>query len=186
MTVFDLEVDAGRLDFRLMVNGAVTLFWRTPLFAEAIRWMSQHGYRIVSLDANLWTSDDDLHREIAAALDFPDYYGRNLNALNDCMRDVVGYAYGTTRDATGLLMTFSGYDAFARERPQTAQIVLDIMAVQARCAMLTGHRILCLVQSNDPNITFEPVGAAPVSWNHAEWFDDQRQPGSAPHRLFTE
>ncbi|WP_433045535.1 hypothetical protein [Dactylosporangium sp. CS-033363] len=28
---------------------------------------------------------------------------------------------------------------------------------------------MCLVQSNDPNITIEPVGATLVGWNDAEW-----------------
>jgi hypothetical protein len=108
MAVFDLDADANRLDFRLVLSSVVTLFWRTQLFEEAIDWMRRHGYTIVRLDASGWTTDDDLHRDIAAALDFPDYYGRNLDALNDCMRDVVDYEYGTTREATGL---------FARVRP---------------------------------------------------------------------
>jgi hypothetical protein len=186
MAVFDLDADTGRLDFRLMLNSAVTLFWRTELFAAAVAWLRRHGYTLVSLDASGWTSDADLHRDIAAALDFPAYYGHNLNALNDCMRDVVNYAYGTTHEATGLALTFAGYDAFARQSVRTAHIVLDIMAEQARCAMLTGHRILCLVQSDDPTLSFEPVGAMPVIWNHAEWLDAQRQPGSTPQRLFSE
>ncbi|GAA1843638.1 barstar family protein [Asanoa iriomotensis] len=183
MAAFDLERDANRLDFRLMLHGAVTLFWRSHLFAEAVDWMREHGYTIVQLDASAWTTDDDLHSAIAAALDFPDYYGRNLDALNDCMRDVVAHAYGTTEDATGLLLAFAGYDAFTRGRPRTAQAVLEILADQARCAMLTGHRMLCLVQSNDPRITFEPVGASPVLWNPAEWLDAKRQPSSVPHPL---
>src|SRR5690349_20528846 len=108
VAAFDLEVDAQRLDFRLMCNGFVTLFWREQLLAEATEWMRMHGYTIKSLDAGGWDTDEDLHRDIAGALDFPDYYGRNLAALNDCMRDVADYAYGTTRDATGLLVTFAG------------------------------------------------------------------------------
>jgi hypothetical protein len=186
VAVFDLEVDARRLDFLLVRNSVVTLFWRTSLFAEATNWMRQNGYTTVSLDASTWQSDDDLHRDIAAALGFPDYYGKNLDALNDCLRDVVGYEYGTTREATGLAITFAGYDTFARRRPRTAQIVLDIVADQARRAMLTGHRMLGLVQSGDPNITFEPVGATPVIWNHAEWLDAKRQPGSVPRPLISE
>ena len=186
MAPFDLDMDANRLDFRLMVNGFVTLFWRTELFGEATTWMRRHGYTVVMLDATNWTSDDDLHRDIAAALDFPDYYGRNLDALNDCMRDVADYAYGATREATGLVLAFAGYDAFARRCPRTAYAVLDIMADRGRCAMLTGHRIPCLVQSNNPTISFESVGATPVMWNHAEWLDAKRKPGSAPHRLVSE
>jgi hypothetical protein len=102
------------------------------------------------------------------------------------MRDVVNYEYGTTRQAAGLVLAFAGYDAFARKRPRTAQIVLDIMADQARCARLTGHRILCLVQSGDPAITFEPVGATPVLWNHAEWLAAHRKPGSSAPKLADE
>ncbi|MFD9005044.1 barstar family protein [Streptomyces sp. NPDC059582] len=29
-----------------------------------------------------------MHRDVATAIDFPDYYGHNLDALNDCLRDV--------------------------------------------------------------------------------------------------
>ena len=183
MAVFDLEVDARRLDFRLALTSAVTLFWRPALMDEATDWLRQQGYTIAAFDATTWASDSDLHRDIAAALDFPDYYGKNLDALNDCLRDVVDYEYGTTRQAAGLALTFSAYDTFASRHPGTAQIVLDIVADQARCAMLTGHRMLCLVQCESPDMTFDPVGATPVARNHAERLDSQRRPGSVPHRL---
>lgn len=186
MAVFDLELDVRRLDFLLLRSSAVTLFWRPALLAEATGWLRRQGYTVASLDAGTWLSDDDLHRDIAAALDFPDYYGGNLDALADCLRDVVNYEYGTTRQATGLALTLTGYDTFARGRPRTAQTVLDIVADQARGAMLTGHRMLCLVQCDDPHTTFDPVGAMPVSWNHAEWLDSQRRPGSAPDRLLSD
>jgi hypothetical protein len=160
---------------------------------RVLRWTQQTAERhealicpLVLLDASRWTSDADLHRDIAAALEFPAYYGRNLDALNDCLRDVVDYEYGTTRDATGLVLALTDYDTFVARSPRSAQIVLDIIADQARCAAITGHRILCLVHSRDPKITFEPVGAMDVTWNRAEWFSARRQPGSAPHPLITE
>lgn len=183
MAAYILESDTSGLDFRLVINSFVTLFWRMELLDQALGWLQGRGYTVVRLDASRWTADADLHCDIAAALDFPDYYGRNLDALNDCMRDVVDYQYGATRDATGLVLAFTGYESFAKERPRTAHTVLDIMADQARAAALIGHRVMCLVQSNDPNIAFEPVGAMSVMWNHAEWFDARRRPGSQPHPL---
>jgi hypothetical protein len=66
------------------------------------------------------------------------------------------------------------FDAFATVDSRTAQIILDIFASQARNAILIGHRITCLVQPNDPQLAFEPVGAMPVMWNDAEWFDHAR------------
>jgi len=38
---------------------------------------------VAILDASGWHAGADMHRDIAAALDFPDYYGNNLDALND-------------------------------------------------------------------------------------------------------
>ena len=52
--------------------------------------------------------------------------------------------------------------------------MLDILAGQARTAILIGNRVICLVQSNDPQLTFDPVGAMPVMWNDAEWLNANR------------
>lgn len=183
VTTFDADADARRLDYRLMANTFVTLFWRASVFDEAVQWLAGHGYTIVHLDARRWATKADMHRDVASALDFPDYYGHNLDALNDCLRDVVAYRYGTTREATGLLIAFNGYHAFAEADRRCAAEVLDIIAGQARSAALIGHRMLCLVQSDDPQIAFEPVGAMPVLWNHREWLDARRRPGSDPHPL---
>jgi hypothetical protein len=74
------------------------------------------------------------------------------------------------------VLVFTRYDRFAGSCPRSSQIVLDIMAGQARSAALFGRRMMCLVQSDDPDIRFEPVGATPVMWNDAEWLDAKRQP----------
>ncbi|MFF4016335.1 barstar family protein [Streptomyces sp. NPDC001843] len=117
----------------------------------------------------------DLHRDVAAALDFPGHHGRNLDALNDCLRDVEAYECGTTREATGLVLVLTRYDRFTRAQPRAAQVVLDIVADRARGAALFGHRIMALVQSDDPDIAFEPVGAMAVMWNGAEALDSSRR-----------
>ncbi|WP_459213789.1 barstar family protein [Paenarthrobacter ureafaciens] len=52
--------------------------------------MRNHQYKVVKVDAAAWQSQADLHQDVALALDFPDYYGSNLDALNDCLGDVAG------------------------------------------------------------------------------------------------
>ena len=52
--------------------------------------------------------------------------------------------------------------------------MLNIIADQARSAILVGNRIICLVQSNDPQLSIEPVGALPVMWNDAELLNSSR------------
>jgi Barstar (barnase inhibitor) len=122
----------------------------------------------------LGASTAEMFDDVAARLDFPDYFGRNLDALNDCMRDVASRAYGWRADATGLVIVLRGFDAFTSVDRRIAQILLDIFADQARCAILIGNRIMCLVQSNDPRLSFDPVGAMPAMWNDAEWLNSKR------------
>lgn len=177
MAAFDPETDLSQdRAFRLLSNTPVTLFWRRRILDETTAWLSDHGYQVTHIDASSWSTERDLHRDIAAALGFPDYYGRNLDALNDCMRDVVSQDYGWAPNTTGLALVLTGYDAFTVHRPRAAQVVLDIMADRSRSAALLGRRLMCLVQSNDPHIRFEPVGATPVAWNDAEWLDSTRRP----------
>jgi hypothetical protein len=167
----DLRGDEGFL--LLVSNSFVRLFWRAALFEQTVTWLRGHGYHVARLDASAWTREADMHRDIAALFGFPDYYGHNLDALNDCLGD---FAFGTDAGAAGFVLAFTGYDVFAAHCPREAQIVLDIVADLARRAMLTGHRVCCLVQSNDPEIRFEPVGAMPVLWNDEEWLDSRRRP----------
>lgn len=115
------ELD-GEPDFRLMMNSCVTLYWRRTLLDREVGRLHERGYQIVRLDASGWTTDGDLHTAIAAALDFPASYGRNLDAFNDCLRDVVDHKYGWRPDATGLVVVFDGYDTFARCRPRSAHV----------------------------------------------------------------
>ena len=177
MAPFDPDADFSQAaDWRLVLNGFVTLFWNPAILGETMAWLVEHGYQVVTADAATWTTDADLHRELAALLDFPDYYGANLDALNDCLSDVAAYEYGTTRDATGLVLVLRHYDAFAARSERTAKVVLDIFADRARFGALIGHRMLCLVQSDDPDIRFEPVGASSVTWNDQEWPDAKRHP----------
>ena len=162
------------VDFRLVHNTFVTMFWRSSLLDETIEWLRSHAYDVVEFDAASWGSVADMFDDVAAGLEFPDYFGRNLDALNDCMRDVASGEYGWRADAAGLVIVLRGFDAFASVDSRTAQILLDIFADQARCAILIGNRIICLVQSDDPRLSFDPVGAMPVLWNDAEWLNSKR------------
>ena len=43
--------------------------------------------KYVFLDGERLRSPDELHRAFADALDFPAYYGHNLDALHDCLTE---------------------------------------------------------------------------------------------------
>ena len=43
---------------------------------------------IYVLDGNRMTSREEAHEYIASELNFPEYYGKNLDALEDCLGDM--------------------------------------------------------------------------------------------------
>jgi RNAse (barnase) inhibitor barstar len=106
-------------------------------------------------------------------LGFPDYYGRNLAAWIDCLSDLEVPQTG------GVVLQFKHYDAFAQSHSQLAQTILDSIESTSRRFLLTGQRLLALVQSDDPRIRFERVGAMAVTWNPREWLDTDRGVGRA-------
>jgi hypothetical protein len=105
---------------------------------------------------------------VSRALSFPAYYGKNLASWIDCVAEL------PVPDESGTALVFRRYDAFAKTQPQLAQTILDSLEMTSRRFLLTGRRLLALVQSDDPRIRFERVGAMPVTWNPREWLDTDR------------
>jgi hypothetical protein len=179
MAAFDLDDPDDEEAYRLVMNGPVTLFHAPEVLAESVGWLSAHAYGVVEIEAATAQTTLQLLDRFAAALHFPRYFGRNLNALNDCLRDVADHAYGFDPAAVGSVLVLRGYDAFARHEPHDAWRVLDIVASRWQEAALVGHRMMCLVQSDDPDLALRPVGATLVGWNGAEWLVARRH--TDPH-----
>lgn len=163
MAVFDADARWYHdLDWQLVQDSFITLFRSGDRLEYATTGLQDRGYRVVTLDAARWHSEADMHTGIASALYFPDYYGRNFDALDDCLIDVAAGDYGLdpTTD-TGLALVLIHYDSFAEQVPR-AHLLLDIFATQARGAALYGHRMMCLVDSDLPAAAFPRVGGTGI------------------------
>jgi hypothetical protein len=158
----DNDADLLRLDFRLLRDGPTTLYFQPSVLADDCAWLASHGYRRDRFDCSTWLTSQDAHAQLATTLEFPDYYGHNLDAFNDCM------SYVEIPDEGGRALVLSRYDVLNRAMPEFAAHVLDIVATQSRHHLLFGRRLIALVQSDDPDIAFEPVGACAVGWNPRE------------------
>lgn len=121
------------------------------LDAAAAR-LAADGYHVVRLDAAGWRDAADMHTAVGAALHLPDHYGRNLDALNDSLRDVAEGDYGRPAGSAGLALVLDGYDRFARADPGTARALLDVWTAAAASgpAGRPDDRLRCLVAEPDP------------------------------------
>jgi len=177
MAVFSAnEVLDQRLDWTVLRDGGVALYWRSEILADDLLWFGSNGYHIVSFEAANWLTEDQMHDSFKAGLSFPDYYGKNLDALNECMCDDL-----VVPDAGGLVLVLNHYDHFAKVNldagssgKKIADVVLDIFAGATRYHMLFGRRLLILVQSDDAWIQFGRLGGMAASWNRREWLNKNR------------
>lgn len=71
MVAFDRDAEWGDEALALMVNTFVVLFWRMSLLDAKLVWLLGRGYEVARVDASMWTTEADLHRDLAAALNFP-------------------------------------------------------------------------------------------------------------------
>ena len=169
MAIFRNEPEEfQRVDWRLLHNGAVTLYFRPQVLAADVAWLKDHGYRVDSFDCSVWAGKSEMHEALSSQLEFPGYYGGNLDALNDCIGDI------EIPDEGGRVLVFKRYDSFAAKLPDVAWSVLDIIDNNSRRLLLFGKRLITLVQSDDPAISFERVGSNPVMWNINEWLNKSR------------
>ena len=105
MPTFDLSATPNDdKDWALLKNSHVHLYWRPQILEETVTWLRARAYQIIAVDAGPWSEAADMHTAVARAFGFPGYYGRNLDALNDCLRDVALYEYGARRNATGTVL----------------------------------------------------------------------------------
>jgi RNAse (barnase) inhibitor barstar len=79
---------------------------------------SKNGWRLFYLDGAKIRDKKTLLDHMARAMDFPDYFGKNWDALNDCLTDL--------ERATGYIVLFDAPDRFMQNSPADWDVALDV------------------------------------------------------------
>src|ERR1700722_7277587 len=109
MTAFNQHDEhENRLDWKILRDGSIALYWRRELFDEVLAWFRQQHYQVSSFDCERWVSTEEMHADLQRTLSFPAYYGRNLDALNDCLGDL------EVPDTGGMAVALTRFDAYAK------------------------------------------------------------------------
>ena len=164
-----MHTDNTTLEGRLLQNGCVVMYHSPFLMEEHSGALVSSGWRFKEIYLADKGTQEELFEQVALMLDFPDHFGRNLDAFRDCLSDLD--FYGNARLALGL----ERFHVLAHRDPAFAHAVLDIFAESERRCLMEGKRVLFMVQSDDPDLNFPQVGATPVLWNFEEWLDSKRK-----------
>ena len=123
--------DENTLDYAVIRDGGITIYRDFRFLEEDIQWLRNSSYRIHRVDCADWVSENALHESLKTALAFPDYYGKNFNALNDVISDL------DVPDVGGVALVLSAYDFYPNGAGASlsgssgmvwAAIVLDILS----------------------------------------------------------
>ncbi len=156
------------LDYYLMRDGGIAIYHHAQVIDKDVEWLESHGYNIEQFDCTNWKTEKDMLNVLAQKLGFPQSSQSNLDGLNDYLSDI------DVPENGGLVLVFRRYDVFNASHPSIAWQILDVFSTQSRFFLLFGKHLMVLIQSDDPNIKFNPVGSCPMQWNSKEWMNQKR------------
>ena len=87
------------------------------------------GRHVVTLDLGRVADKPGLMERCAQALALPDWFGRNWDALADSLGDSTVWPAPAVEK--GLLLVVTGWEPYARTRPEEWQIARDVFAQAA-------------------------------------------------------
>ncbi len=156
------------LDWLIIRDGPIVKYFSSDILEEDIKELDKMRYQIIDLSTSDWTPEN-AHKKIQVGFDFPDYYGGNRAAFEDCLDDKFDKKY------RGLVIVFRHFDKFYSENKEFSESLMDGISSVAWTWLLTGQRLITIIQSDDPDLEIDRVGGYQPSWNGAEWFDDKRK-----------
>ena len=164
----DLFTNNINFDIQVLQNGPISMYFKLDFLKSDIKSLKEIGYEVIYFDTSNWTIAS-AHQDLKEKLSFADYYGDNLNAFNDCLGDF------DTKDSCGLVIVFERFDIIADKEMDFCLGFLDVITEQSRQWLLTDRKLICLLQSNNPDLHFEKVGGLNPTWNRQEWLNEKRK-----------
>lgn len=161
MAVFSSE-DCNRLDFEILAEGGVALYYQHEVLGEDLAWLALERYEVVQFDEEALDSVMGFHFEARLKLGFPEGYEPTLEYLRDYLSEVEVPAEG------GVVLVLLGVERIAEDDLEGLRGIVDVIRDLSHEFVLTGHRFLALMQSDDPELDLGAFGARPVLWNPRE------------------
>ena len=170
--VFDDSVRGTHAeDFQLLRSGHLHFYrhrWaRDRLLAD----LDALGYELITVDLASRGAPDAIHGAVISAVpDWPEGYGQSTwLGFGDGLTD---HLLHTAREQVVLLLT--NWDQAYGDPQAEASTLLDLLARVAPWHLLFGRRLICLIETDNPDFEL-PLGEEYVGWNPHEWL--------YPHRL---
>ena len=105
------------------------------------------GYLISLLDGAEISSEEELLKHLAQAMKFPDYFGNNWNALEECLSDL------DWLPAKGYVIQFANADIFIKTHSSDFKVFVQIIESVKSYWNAINVDLILIVETNNPVVT---------------------------------
>jgi RNAse (barnase) inhibitor barstar len=157
-----------QIDNKIMLLGAISKYYDISILEEDLAQLTIKNYEIYDLDLGQWTFET-FHSNIQESLNFPEYYGKNLSAFRDCLGDMFEIS------KKGIVIVMRRFNMLYNQNKDLCEGILDGIDDISWEWLILGKKLICLIQSDDPDLFIDKIGGYHPVWNNSEWLDSKRR-----------
>jgi hypothetical protein len=178
MPVFDESARGTHAeDFQLLNYGHVHLVRNDWARDRLVADLRARDYMIFTVDLTTAANSDGVRGVVIDAVpDWPTTYGRTTwPGFTDGLTDHLLNA-----DRQQVVLVLAGLDTAITRPGNEVVVLLDLLASVGRWHLLFGRRLICLVDTDDPDLDLPPLGAEHVRWSRHEFLIVHRNGARLP------
>lgn len=173
MAVFEkYKNNCARVDWEILINGSVSLYYNNSILERDLKWLAEKQYEIVCIDLKEINTIEQFHKRLKEGCNFPEYYGENMSALSDCLRHDLKIPF-----ESGFALVLQNFNLFYEKDKISAHEILERLSTGSKERILTGERLITLIQTSNPQFYPDTLGTFEIKWNRHEFMEKKRFKG---------
>jgi hypothetical protein len=144
------DPDAPRPTSPTLATGAVGIIYDRAVLGAAMNDLQAKAYRVAAFDCRRWSNPLAAGQELGMAFGMPESLPRTIPVVGNYMEEIArsDSPFGDLR--LRMAVVLGVFDDFLRRHRADALMLLDELGQASRMAQLFQHRILVIIQSDDP------------------------------------
>ncbi len=147
----NLEKNELRLDDEILLDGPICIYSNEENLNKDLEWFRESGYTVYDFDTSVWTAEI-AHQEFKSEMGFPQYYGNNLDAFDECLSDMYKDNY------IGQVIVFRHFDKFRESDERFCNTILEIIADQSWTWLVSFHKLIGIIQVDNRKFLAPRIG----------------------------
>ena len=146
------EGEAPRPASPTLATGAVGIIYDRAVLGAAMNDLQAKSYRVAAFDCRRWSNPLAAGQELGTTLGMPESLPRTIPVVGSYLQELArgDSPFGDLR--LRMVVVLGVFDDFLRRHRADALVLLDELGQASRMAQLFQHRVLVLIQSDDPDL----------------------------------